>query len=106
MAEQLTKAGFEPHLNTTFRAFYAEGQFLELELIEVSDPDERRARKPRWQERFSLLFRGPADTMLPHSTYLFRHEAMGDFDLSISPVEQDARGVYYEAVFNRVFPRE
>jgi hypothetical protein len=32
----------------------------------------------------------------------FQHEQMGNFELFIVPVQQDAQGFYYEAVFNRI----
>lgn len=105
MSENLTKAIFAEQLNTTFRAFYAPEEALELELIEATDPDEHKEVKPKRHERFSLLFRGPQGQVLWHGIYKFQHERMGEFELYLSPVEQDEDGVYYEAVFNRLLPR-
>jgi hypothetical protein len=32
----------------------------------------------------------------------FIHDQMGQFELFIVPIRQDAQGFYYEAVFNRL----
>jgi len=32
----------------------------------------------------------------------FKHEQMGEFEMFIVPIQQDANGFYYEAVFNRI----
>jgi hypothetical protein len=48
---------------------------------------------------FALLFRGPADPVLPQSIYSFRREG-GDADIFITPVARDASGTQYEAIFN------
>ena len=32
----------------------------------------------------------------------FSHDQMGQFELFIVPIRQDAQGFYYEAVFNRI----
>jgi hypothetical protein len=105
MAEELRLEHFTPHLNTTFRVPVAPDQSLELELIEATDPDADKEVKPKRQERFSLLFRGGKDQLLWHGIYKFQHEAMGEFDLYIAPVEQDEESFYYEAVFNRLIKR-
>jgi hypothetical protein len=42
------------------------------------------------------------DIFLGQGVRNFEHDAMGKFELFIVPVEQDAQGVYYEAVFNRL----
>ena len=105
MSEDLRLESFTPHLNTTFRVFYAQDESLEVVLIEATDPDAHKEIKPKRQVRFSLLFRGQKDKLLWHGIYKFRHEQMGEFDLYIAPVEQDEEAVYYEAVFNRLIKR-
>ena len=86
---------FAEHMNSTFRLQH-EPATTELDLVEVSDGSTRR------QVSFSLLFRGPHPPLLPQQIYPFEHDRLGRFDLFIVPVKRDARGLYYEAVFNRV----
>jgi hypothetical protein len=49
---------------------------------------------------FSLLFRGPADTMLLQATHVLRHPDLGELGLFLVPVERTADGYRYEATFN------
>jgi hypothetical protein len=70
---------------------------VEVELIELAD-----GRSSPGHEVFSLLFRGPGKPLLAQRLYPFEHDAIGMFDLFIVPVGRDERGIYYEAVFNRL----
>jgi hypothetical protein len=73
----------------------------ELELTTVEDttavlknvPDGHRAP-------FSLLFRGPGDTLLPQSIRTLAHDELGDLDIFLVPVAQEADGYRYQAVFS------
>ncbi len=85
---------FTEQLNTTFRVQH-EPATTDLELIDVADYSDGH------QIRFSLLFRGPHEPLLPQQTYPFAHNQLGAFDLFIVPIKRDADGLYYEAVFNR-----
>ena len=87
-------ATFAGHLNTKFRVVDQPG--TELELIEVDDGSKGR------HISFSLQFRGPQQPMLPQRIYALEHDALGRFDLFIVPIERDAQGLKYQAVFNRV----
>ncbi len=53
-------------------------------------------------ERFCLLFRGPAHQPLAQNTYVFEHPRLGDLALFIVPIgsREGAPYCYYEAVFN------
>lgn len=70
---------------------------LSLRLVEVND----RSKPPR-QETFVLLFHGPAQYFLPQGIHKLNHPTLGEIDLFLVPVAQDAEGFQYEAVFNRV----
>ena len=96
MEASLTYEAFSQNANTKFQVALDENAMVELELIEVSE----LKLHPK-QEEFSLEFRGPLDVFLGQGLRNFEHDAMGKFELFIVPVEQDAQGVYYEAVFNR-----
>jgi hypothetical protein len=53
-------------------------------------------------ERFCLLFRGPAHQPLAQDTFLFEHPRFGPLAIFIVPTvcTEDAAHCYYEAVFN------
>ncbi len=94
---------FLPHLNSTFSVRLGDSDTLELELIEVSDKSEEAKQKSGIEvELFSLSFKGPLDKIITQDTHQIEHEHMGTFPLFIGPVFQDKKGIYYQAVFNRV----
>jgi hypothetical protein len=72
---------------------------MELELTGVSP-----LRLSHRQESFSLLFKGPADRMLPQQTYSLENGHIGQVDIFLVPVDRDHDGIYYEAIFNRMAP--
>ena len=69
---------------------------LTLDLVEVTEDDPTSV-----QEHFSLVFRGPHDRVLSQGMCRMEHAALGVFVLFIVPVGPDARGMRYQAVFNR-----
>ena len=96
MPETLTRASFEPHLNTTFRVVHDGTEPFELALIEVAD--KTPAGFPG--EQFSLLFKGPLEVMLLQQTCTLEHPEMGHVTLFLVPVDQKKDGYRYEAVFD------
>ena len=99
MPEQQTEQDFKRHLNTKFNVRVDGDRTLALELEEVQPfPALTHARGD--MERFSLYFRGPSDVLLPQRIYRFEHEEMGELDIFLVPVERDAKGFRYEAVFS------
>ena len=97
MEPSLTHEEFSQHANTKFRAEVDENTDVELDLIEVSE-----LKVYPQQEEFVVLFRGPSESFLGQGLRNFKHDVMGQFELFIVPIRQDAQGFYYEAVFNRV----
>lgn len=97
MEASLTHEAFSQNLHTKFQVLLDENTTVELELVEVSE----LKLHPR-QEEFAVQFRGPLEMFLDQGVRDFAHEKMGRFELFIVPVEQDAQGFYYEAVFNRI----
>lgn len=97
MLENFSMQTFSELLNTGFRLRLDESDAIESQLIEVTDngttPD---------QEQFSLIFRLPRDRPPTQGLYTVEHEKLGEFVLLLVPVKQDKRGIYYEAVFNRL----
>jgi hypothetical protein len=98
MPAELTEAEFSKHVNTKFSVTH-EGEAIELQLEQVKgylpNPGDHKG-----MERFSLFFRGPAKPMLTQSIFSLTHDAMGDFELFLVPIQADAESSRYEAVFN------
>ena len=97
MEASLTHEAFTKYANTKFQVQADENTAVELELTEVSE-----FKIYPQQEEFAILFRGPLDTFLDQGIRAFSHDQMGEFELFIVPVRQDAQGFYYQAVFNRM----
>ena len=97
MENSLTHEAFSQNANTKFQVQVDEHTAVELELIEVSE-----IKLYPGQEEFSLEFLGPSDAFLDQGVRNFNHDQMGEFELFIVPIKQDAQGFYYEAVFNSI----
>lgn len=95
--ERLTAKTFAEHVHTTFSTHLPDAQRLGLELYEV----EERNALPKI-ELFLLHFRGPRTPRLPQQTYWLEHEKLGSFAIFLTAIGEDANGVHYEAVFNRL----
>ena len=97
MEASLTHEAFSRYLNTKFQVHVDENKSVEVELVGVSEVKLH----PR-QEEFSIEFRGPLNAFLGQGARNFKHDQMGQFELFIVPIRQDAQGFYYEAIFNRL----
>ena len=73
-------------------------QQLALELIEA-EPLKSDPSSPR-QDPFCLMFRGPADVVLPQNTYELKHDRLGSVVLFLMPRQPDENGSYYEVIIN------
>jgi hypothetical protein len=94
----LTHDEFSKHVGSKFQIPLADGDFnLTLAEVKAYMPGDN---EESGMERFSVFFDGPADLLLPQQTYLLRHEQMGEFDIFMTPISGDAKGIRYEAVFN------
>lgn len=106
MLDDLHAGTFAAHMHTAFRIDLSSAQAIALELVEAKDgtsSGETPSTAAAGQERFSIMFRGPHDRLLHQGMYRIRHDHLGAFDLFLVPVGQDRHGLYYEAVFNRVW---
>lgn len=97
MAASLEHETFSRNLNTKFRISVDESNTFEAELSKVDELLQSPV-----QERFSIIFRGPREFVLPQGNYRFNHDEMGEFSLFIVPIRQNDEGTFYEAVFNRM----
>jgi hypothetical protein len=71
------------------------GASHDLELVEC----ERLGRTALEREPFSLVFLGPREPVLPQRIYPLAHDELGELEIFLVPIAQDADGVRYEAVF-------
>ena len=98
MSDRLELATFEPCVGEAFRIEGPEGATLDLTLTE--------AKAGPWQPEdgstlaFELIFRGPADPILPQATYRMSHATLGSLDIFIVPIARDADTTTYQAVFS------
>jgi hypothetical protein len=97
MEPSLTHEEFSQHAHTEFKVVVDENTSVPLELTEVSE-----LKLYPQQEEFTLEFRGPSNMFLGQGVRNFTHDKMGQFELFIVPVKQDAQGFYYQAIFNRL----
>lgn len=97
MEASLTQEEFSQHANSKFQVLIDQDNSVELELTQVSE-----LKVYPEQEEFAVVFRGPLNAFLGQGTRAFKHERMGEFEIFIVPIAQDAHGYDYEAVFNRV----
>ena len=96
MTEFLTMDTFSGHVNTKFLMHYGDAKTAEIELTSVEDVGSSSR-----QIQFSLLFLAPHDAPLAQSIYKLEHDKLGKLDVFLVPVGKDARGVEYQAIFNR-----
>lgn len=87
-------AGFAAQCGTAFAVTGLDG--VALELFEAT-PLDSQAPDAR---RFSLLFRGPEQPMLPQATYTLEHAVLGALAIFLVPIGRDATGAQYQAIFN------
>lgn len=88
-------ADFLANLKTRFRVTNVLPEPLDLELIRVSALKEGLR-----QRSFSIHLLGPAQWPMPQHIYHLQHETLGEMDLFLVPVSQQAGGYEYEAVFH------
>jgi len=102
MLDKVSVSVFVECLGSAFRIHPESGHPLEVELIEVtplgSHCDVSSAVAQR--DAFSIVFRGPAEPVLPQQIYALEHAKLGRFELFLVPLGPDSRGMRYEAVFN------
>lgn len=102
MLETLTAETFAPKVGSTFRIVLDEALTLdaELETVEAAGAGHFEAARVAGQrEPFSIVFRGPAEPVLPQQIYRLEHDELGVLELFLVPIAQDEGGTRYEAVF-------
>ncbi|HEX8430201.1 MAG TPA: hypothetical protein VF625_02895 [Longimicrobium sp.] len=98
MLHDLTLDTFAPLVGQEFALDLDGSGTLTLTLIQarstVEEGDTRRLRAP-----FALLFRGPRGDSYGQRTYRLENATLGTLELFLVPIQPDAEGTLYEAVF-------
>ena len=96
MLDKLTREMFDGLLNRTFRIALGDTA-LETQLVDCrplpADPENSR------REPFSLVFRGPLESVLPQQVYEVQSEETGSLEIFLVPIGPDKTGMRYEAIF-------
>lgn len=99
MLDKLTHADFEPLLQQSFTVHVSlpDGQTRQIELM----LDEVAVLGGAGMGRvpFSLLFRGPLGLFLPQQIYSIDHPALGALDIFLVPMQPNAAGSWFQAIF-------
>ena len=103
MSDFQSAADFEKCLNTNFRVELTSPHPIDVKLIAVT-PRKSGPSEQAGMERFSVVFAGPNDVFLPQNTYRLTHPEMGEFEVFLVAIKQEAEGFRYEAVYNYYRP--
>jgi uncharacterized protein DUF6916 len=102
-ASVLNVAAFKSQLGTRF-TINDDVTKVNVTLVEVTNLASRK-QTAAGKEGFSLLFRGPGETILKQNTYLIEHAELGMLSFLVVPVRTgDTRSPHYEAIINRLHP--
>lgn len=96
----LNQETFSRQLNTKF-SFSREDVEVAVKLIEVNNLTPKMAAT-NGKECFGLVFIGSHKQPVRQETYRVTHNSIGKFDMLVVPVASNKKGVYYEAIFNRL----
>jgi hypothetical protein len=99
MSDMQTEAEYSRNLNTKFRLLVDAPQPIDLTLVEVT-PRKVESHEEQGMERFSAVFMGPQELLLPQQIYRVSHPDMGEFDIFLVALGQEPEGFRYEAVYN------
>lgn len=99
MLERLTVDDFTPWLGAPFELLDGDVP-IASELAWARSVGERPVLGSARRWTFSIGFRTPREVRLPQRIYGVVHPRLGRLDLFLVPVQPDAGGNLYEAVFN------
>lgn len=98
MLETLQRSDFTGHLHQHFSVILAEGDTLDLQLVDVTALGAAPADSRR--QPFSLVFRHErTDAYLPQGIHTLQHAEMGRLTLFLVPLGPAPDGMRYEAIF-------
>jgi Domain of unknown function (DUF6916) len=92
---------FSGRVGQTFQIGTDGGPSISAELVEATEGAEAGGTGPDGQARqqFALVFRGPAEPVLPQATYAVEHDELGRLEIFLVPIGPTGSGMRYEAVF-------
>ena len=96
---RLNADDFARLVGQTFRAECANGNRLEMKLVQVKSRSSTLARAGGTRSPFSVLFDVHGVESLPHQICLVEHSDLGRFSLFLGAVGQPSSEVHAEAVF-------
>lgn len=91
-------AMFAPHVSETFWVATGEAERFPILLVEATALDARPGVGR--DDPFQLRFRSTGPNMLVQQVHHMSSAALGELDIFLVPVGQDANGVIYQAIFN------
>lgn len=100
MSDRLELSAYEPHVGETFSLELQQLGRVELTLTEAEASPWQPAEGSSLPHAFSLVFRGPPQTVLPQGTYALQHDVLGELEIFFTPIAGSAEGVDYQAVFS------
>jgi len=98
--DKLALSAFESHVGSVFKL--AADTHSEIDLILISAARMATTDPPGTPDSgrpFSLLFRGPETQPFGQGTQTLSHIVMGQIEIFLVPMQPDAEGPLYEAVF-------
>jgi hypothetical protein len=96
MSDGFTFEMFSPEVGSRFEMAYGDDKTADLELASAKD----LSTGPR-HIQFSLMFLAPEHCPLEQKIYQLKHKKLGTMDVFLVPIGKTAKGVEYEAIFNR-----
>ena len=97
----LNMTAFKSQLGTNFFINHQASK-VKITLVDVTNFASRK-QTAAGKEGFSLIFRGPEESILKQDTYLIEHQQLGMFSFLVVPVgTKNTRVPHYEAVINRL----
>ena len=101
MVETFKRDAFAEVVGSNFRIPAAEGQVLDLELVEVSE-----SKRSQFQESFHITFLLQKGYSAPQGLYDMSHEKLGPMQLLLVPIGMKDDRLELEAVFNLLLQPE
>ena len=95
----VTHSQFEACRDATFQLRTSEGAVVDLKLTSV-DVRDQAPSEDGGRQGFSLVFEGPVEPLLPQQVYQVANAEIGELDIFLVPIGQDAESTRYEAIFS------
>jgi len=90
---------FETHVGSAFRLALAADSEIDLVLVSAEKSATNNPAQSPDGRPFSLLFRGPEAQPFTQGIRTLTHPKMGEMALFLVPMQPNAEGPMYEAVF-------